>query len=380
MSNLAKREAGAIIQADGYLSDEQIETIKNTIAVGATDSELKLFLHTAQRLNLDPFARQVFFVRRKQKVNDRWIDKGETQVSIDGFRVIAERSDDYEGQDGPYWCGEDGEWKDIWLAKTPPRAAKVGVFRKGFRQAIYAVALFDEYAATFFQDNQKKLGPMWTKMPANQLAKCAESLALRKAFPNNLSGVYTKEEMAQAAEPEYEPPAKLPKPRPTLDSIAAEPPGGGERPLVASRGGASKPPSQPAGASETPVGATTGTPTTSSLADTGETPASQQATALRLEYNAWLGAQLSELGDNAAVDPDGLLVPPWACPVFGPDSKHPGKRYDDEKVPAGLLRALLANKKFMAECSTPQESWARYVVCAHEIEKLLKPAKAEGEE
>jgi phage recombination protein Bet len=183
---------------------EQIQVIKDVIARGVSATELAFFVEVCQQRRLNPFARQIYAIKRWDATLGREVMA--IQVSIDGLRLLAERSGKYAGQLGPWWTDDGEHWLEVWLKSTPPKAAKIQVLRKDFAAPITAVALWDSYVALVKQkDGTLAPGPLWRKMAAHMLAKCAEANALRRAFPEETSGLYVAEEMEQADNPDREP-------------------------------------------------------------------------------------------------------------------------------------------------------------------------------
>lgn len=183
----------------------QVAALQHLGMQGANGGDLAVFFHQCKRTGLDPFARQIYMIARQGKQT--------IQTGIDGFRLIARRSTDRTGGTLGYedtvWADPNGQWHDVWLWNTPPAAAKVTIVRNGMR--FPAIARFMEYAGRKRDGN---LNQMWSTKPALMLEKCAEALALRKAFPQDLSGLYTSDEMQQANVVDHQdPPPAKPKPK-----------------------------------------------------------------------------------------------------------------------------------------------------------------------
>lgn len=182
--------------ADGRLAftDEHVQMMSDVIAPGASPAEIEVFLHVCAHVQLDPLRNQIWLVPRYDSSLKRRVYK--PQTGIDGMRLIAQRTALYGGQFDPEWCGPDGVWRDVWLSKDNPTAARVRVARKDWSEPAVGVAKWDEFAVFNKVDGKMKLGAMWAQMPSLMLAKCAEAQALRKAFPAEMAGVYADVEVA----------------------------------------------------------------------------------------------------------------------------------------------------------------------------------------
>lgn len=176
------KEKTGIVKSEG-VSVGELEQVKKTLCPDATKEELVLFAKYCQKTGLDPFSQQIYLIKRKGKPS--------FQTGIDGYRVIAERTEKYAGNDDYEFDEEFQNGKG-----NHPKYAKSTVYRliEGERVPFSATARWNEYKQVY----NGELGNMWAKFPSIMLGKCAEALALRKAFPNALSGVYTKEEMSQS--------------------------------------------------------------------------------------------------------------------------------------------------------------------------------------
>ena len=168
---------------DAVWTPDQIDLITKTVCKGANQDELKLFLYVAEKSGLDPFARQIHAVFRRDSAAGRNVMS--IQTGIDGLRLIAQRTKEYAGSDEAVY--EEGD--------KYPQKAIVTVHRmvQGTRVPFVGVARWSEY-----YPGNGGAGFMWRKMPYLMLGKVAEALALRKGFPSEMSGIYTDEEMSQA--------------------------------------------------------------------------------------------------------------------------------------------------------------------------------------
>jgi phage recombination protein Bet len=175
----------------GVWNPEEIEIIRRSVAAGATDDELAFFAKVCRHKGLDPFAGEIVAIQRWDSRAGR--NTMVIQETVAGLRALAERSGLYNGQDPPLWCGPDARWLEVWLdPHTPPSAAKVAVYRKGWDRPTVGIARYSSYVQL---NKDGKPSGLWRTGADFMLWKCAEAAALKRAFKHAIAdaGVSTRE-------------------------------------------------------------------------------------------------------------------------------------------------------------------------------------------
>lgn len=198
-TELARLENAPLAQDEW--TDARVDLVKRTYCKGVSDDEFELFIEVCKRTGLSPLARQIYAIMRKSDGKPQMT----IQVGIDGFRLIADRTGRYvPGREVSYTYDDKG--------KVATATAYVKKLVAGEWHEVAATVRWEEFAAG---------GNFWNSMPHHQLGKVAEVHALRRAFPADLSGIYSPEEMDQADRPRpirvdeatgeiLDPPAALP--------------------------------------------------------------------------------------------------------------------------------------------------------------------------
>lgn len=168
-ANLARIEPQAVAVTQAW-TEADVLAVKSQIAKDANPEEFKLFLYTATQRGLNPLLKQIYCIHRGGKMT--------IQTSIDGYRLIANRTGKLSGIKRGVKYDDKGTLTHGWAE----------VHRKDWEQPVYEEVALKEY--TSGQGN-------WIKMPETMIKKVAEAAALRMAFPEDLSGLYTQDEMDQ---------------------------------------------------------------------------------------------------------------------------------------------------------------------------------------
>ncbi len=160
-----------------------------------TNDEWDIFLETCRTYRISPIRRQIYLVGRWDNVKKRMVNT--PQISIGTLRLLALRTHEFEGTTEPEWADIEGNWYTCWPERLGkhPYAARVGIYRKGFRKPVWGVVYFHELAQKTKEGNFTKF---WNDSGIHQIGKCAEADGLRKAFEEECGGVYLHEEMLQA--------------------------------------------------------------------------------------------------------------------------------------------------------------------------------------
>ena len=185
MGNELVKQVKTLAEKFGF-TEKQLDLIKRTVAKNATDEELELFFYRCTELNLNPLMPgQIYFLKFKNRKTQEW-NPGTIVIGVDGFRCRAHRTGKLSGVKRGVIRNQSGQCIGGWA----------DVYRKDWDHPAHEEVPISEYIDEYKQT--------WQDMPETMIKKVAEVAAYRIAFPEELSGVYSHEEMDQASKKEKE--------------------------------------------------------------------------------------------------------------------------------------------------------------------------------
>ena len=201
MSNPNPTETGVV----DYDAPDMIDILKQTVAQGATPAEFAMFVQFCKATGLNPFKKEIWFIKISGRV--------QMMTSAAGFFCIANNNPVFDGFESGL-VAPDGSYRTAAYPQDDFIGAWCKVYRKDRGIPTEAVAMRKEY---------DKKQSNWITMPRVMIIKCAESLGLRKTFPQQMNGIYTAEEMPVEYGARQAPDA-LPEPKvkPSLAPAPAE--------------------------------------------------------------------------------------------------------------------------------------------------------------
>lgn len=167
-----------------YEDKEKLAVILNTVAKGASPAEFLMFIEMCKGTGLNPFKRELWFIKD---------DYGKVQMmtGINGFYQIANSNPAYDGTEtieGNFIEHKEGD--QVFLV---PESITSKVWRKDRKFPQVATAYWREFMKPCLTSKGKL--SIWGRMPTVMLTKCSDALALRKAFPQELNGLFCEEEI-----------------------------------------------------------------------------------------------------------------------------------------------------------------------------------------
>lgn len=192
-------------------TDAELKAMKQEYAKNASQQQFDLWLAECRNRGLVPVKDVVLQIRATKEWNPEtrtkeFVKKAVHITTIQALRKLAERTGKYAGQLPSVWVYLDDAGNPAIQSDVPlpdknslsqprrPWAAKASVVRHGFPNPITVPARFEAYAQYFSDGSSQQLNSTWANRGPEQLEKCAEALALRKAFPEELGGLYLQEE------------------------------------------------------------------------------------------------------------------------------------------------------------------------------------------